>query len=153
MRKVTGLLAIIISVVIFVGVAVYYKNIKDNGFLTKKTVISYFHKGVYRSYLLNTEKSNSDDFYIFYDDKSGYTQDGEMGIGLPYSCAQINGYVKFRFGGVDEPEEILTIQSAEDAKITGSFKDGLIHEFVLIPNANPDDFDAVEYTKTGKPNK
>ncbi len=52
MRKVTGLLAIIISVVIFVGVAVYYKNIKDNGFLTKKTVISYFHKGVYRSYLL-----------------------------------------------------------------------------------------------------
>ncbi len=76
-----------------------------------------------------------------------------MGIGLPYSCVQINGYVKFRFGGVDEPEEVLTIQSAEGAKITGSFKDGLIHEFVLIPNANPDDFDAVEYTKTGKPNK
>jgi hypothetical protein len=70
-----------------------------------------------------------------------------MGIGLPFSCVQEDGYVKFKFGGSEEPDDVFKIKSVENGNITGSFEDGSLLIFSLAPNANPDNFDAVEYVK------
>ena len=63
---------------------------------------------------------------------------------------QTDNTVKFKFGGSEEPEEILKIQSVKDKIITGYFPDNQSLTFIPIPNANPDNFDAIEYTKNEK---
>lgn len=114
----------------------------------KETV--YFNKGVYRTDSPDKNNSNKNYFYIFYDKSSGYTEDDKMGIGLPFSCVQKEGCVKFRFGGATEPEETFKIKSVENNVITGSFEDGSLLIFTHVLDANPDNFDAVEYVKKVK---
>ena len=77
---------------------------------TPKSETVYFQRGVYKSFPADNSYI---DFYIFYDETSGHTEDSEKGIGLPFSCVQTKESVKFKFGGSEEPEEIFKIKSAE----------------------------------------
>lgn len=117
---------------------------------SKPITFDYFYKGVYKSYSLDEKNPQKIYFYIFYDENSGHTEESEKGIGLPFSCVQSNGYVKFKFGGAEEPDETLKIKSVKNGIITGSFEDNLLRIFIPIPNANPDNFDAVEYIEFKK---
>ena len=115
---------------------------KDN------TTSSYFKKGVYLNYALDDKNLSKDFFYIFYDEKSGHTDDGRVGMGLPFECKQINGGVQFSFGGVDpENEELLTIETVKNGIITGYFNEGEKLIFISVKNVNPDKFDAQKYLK------
>ena len=148
MQKIIKLLALIIPVVMVISLITGYIIIKDKSFLKKESAVTtYFHKGVYKTYSSNQKNPYKNYFYIFYDENSGYTEESELGIGLPFSCVQTDGLVKFRFGGVDEPEEIFKIKSMENSVITGSFMNEQDFTFVLILDANSDNFDAIEYMK------
>lgn len=143
-------LTIIISL-IAVGLIIGCTGIKC--FCLKKTAHLtpvYFDKGVYKAASPDNKNPDKYYFYIFYDKSSGYTEDNVMGIGLPFSCVQENGYVKFKFGGAAEPDEIFKIKSVKDKVVTGSFDDGSLLIFTPISDAIPDNFDAVEYTKKRK---
>ena len=149
MQKVIKLLSIIIPV-IFLCFITGCTSIKNSNFLNSQTAASvYFHKGVYMTSSPD-QKISYKDFYIFYDEKSGYTEDSEMGIGLPFSCVQTDNAVKFRFGGSEEPEEVFNVKHAENGVITGSFADGKMLVFTPVQEANPDKFDAIEYAKSKK---
>ena len=143
MRTIIKLLTIIIPVLIVISLMTGCANIKDKKFFKSKPATTYFHKGVYKSYAPN-KNSGQFYFYIFYDENSGHTEDSEMGIGLPFSCVQKDGYVKFKFGGSEEPEEKFIIKSTKNNAITGYFKDKQLLKFILIPDANPDNFDATD---------
>ena len=111
---------------------------------------AYFNKGVYITDSPDEKNTNKGYFYVFYDEKSGYTEEREEGIGLPFSCVQKKGYVKFRFGGAYEPEEKFKIETVEKGVITGSFEGDSLLTFTPVPDANPDNFDSAEYTKREK---
>ena len=113
----------------------------------------YFNRGVYKADSPDYKNSYKNYFYVFYDEMSGHTEEKKIGIGLPFSCIQKNGYVKFKFGGESEPEEIFKIKSVEDKVISGHFKDGSMLIFTPVLDANPDNFDAVEYTTKNNPVK
>lgn len=142
MQKIIKLLTIIVPVLMIIGLTTSCAYIQEKRFFKSKPSTTYFHKGVYKSYS-SDKNSNQFYFYIFYDKNSGHTEDSEMGIGLPFSCVQKNGYVKFKFGGSEEPEEKFVIKSAKNEIITGYFKNKQLLKFVLIPDANPDNFDAI----------
>jgi len=148
MRKLIKLLAVIMPILIFVCLVTGCINIKHGSLFKQKTETkAYFHKGVYKSYSPDKD-SNQIYFYVFYDENSGYTEDSEMGIGLPFSCVQTVDNVKFKFGGSEEPEEIFKIKSAQKNLVTGSFGNDKLLIFDFVPDANPDNFDAIEYMKS-----
>ena len=142
--KLLIILPILIAICLIFGCA----DIKANNFLINTPAqTTYFHKGVYKA--VSPESKNKDRFYfyVFYDEQSGNTQDNILGIGLPFSCKQTKNTVKFQFADVEEPEEVFKIKSVKNKEITGSFEDGSLIIFTLIPNVNPDKFDAAEYGK------
>ena len=145
MQKIIKLITIIVPVIIVISLITCRTNTKNSNPSKLKSVkTSYFNKGVYKSYSPN-KNSNRFYFYIFYDENSGYTEDSEKGIGLPFSCIQTDSSVKFKFGGSEEPEEIFKIKSVKNKMIEGSFEDNQPLIFAPIPNVNPDNFDAIEY--------
>ena len=105
----------------------------------------FFMKGVYCSYEQGAE--DRDYFYVFYDEGAGYTEDGNNGIGLPFSCEQKDNKVIFSFGGEDEESrQELVVKSAENGIVTGEFdEDGIELVFELLSNADPDNFSSMEY--------
>ena len=145
--KKTIMLAIILFA-ITVSLIMCYKKITNTS-LTKTLHLTtvYFNKGVYRTDSPDDKNPYKNYFYVFNDEKSGHTEDNKLGIGLPFSCIQKIGYVKFKFGGISEPEEIFKIKSVENGTIQGYFKDGSLLIFIPVLNANPDNFDAIEYIK------
>ena len=144
MQKFIKSLSIIILIIMAVCLISGCVVIKENN-SNKQKPVSYFHKGVYESY--SQDKKNTL-FYIFYDEKSGYTADSKMGIGLPFSCIQTDNFVKFKFGGAEEPEEVLKIKSTKNGNITGEFKVGQTLVFKPLLNVNSNKFDAAEYIKS-----
>lgn len=143
MQKLIKLSGVLILAVAVIGIITGCTNINSKN---ESVAAAYFHKGVYETNFPD-KNSSYKDFYIFYDENSGYTEDSKMGIGLPFSCVQEDGYVKFKFGGSEEPDDVFKIKSVENGNITGSFEDGSLLIFTPAPNANPDNFDAVEYVK------
>lgn len=136
MRKLFRLLTVAIFFVMTIFVMTGCSEINSDNFDKPKSVTAhYFQKGVYKSYYLD-KKNSYNYFYVFYDENSGHTEDSERGIGLPFSCVQSDGYVKFKFGGAEEPDETLKIKSFKNGVITGSFEDDLMLIFIPIPNAN-----------------
>lgn len=103
---------------------------------TTQTATAYFNKGVYKADSLDNKNPYKNYFYVFYDEVSGHTENSESGIGLPFSCVQKEGYVKFKFGGVEEPEEIFKIKSRENGVITGYFKDNSLLIFTPVSNVS-----------------
>ena len=144
MQKIINLLTIIVPVLIVLSLAMGCTNI-ESSLLKQKSETTYFHKGVYKSFSPDKTNSYKNYFYVFYDENSGHTEESERGIGLPFSCEQKYGYVKFRFGGIQESEETFIIESAEKDVITGFFENGSLVIFSTIKNVNPDNFDAVKY--------
>ena len=132
---------LIMVVVVFVCSSIKYID-KTTHFAT-----AYFNKGVYKADSFDNKNPYKNYFYVFYDEISGHTENSKQGIGLPFSCTQKGGYVKFKFGGVDELEKIFKVKHAENNIITGYFEDGSLLIFTLVPNANPENFNAVEYIK------
>ncbi len=105
-----------------------------------------FKKGVYVNYSAQSTNASRDYFYIFYDEDSGYTQDGKNGIGLPFRCVQQGNSIIFHFGGEDDYGMILNIDSVKDGVINGTFdNDGNELVFEHITNVDPDGFDAMVY--------
>ena len=148
MQEKIKLLTIVMLVLTGICIMTGCAKTKDGSFLKQKSVKNvYFHKGVYKSYSFDKQIPQKGYFYIFYDETSGYTEEAEMGIGLPFSCEQTEDSVKFKFGGAYEPEEIFKIKSIKNNIMSGSFKDGILLEFIPVPNADPDQFDAIEYMK------
>ena len=145
MQKLIKLLTIILPVIIIINLITGCTQVKSKNLTKPENAATYFHKGVYKSY--SPDEKNYY-FYVFYDENSGYTADNEQGIGLPFSCIQTQNSVKFKFGGSEEPEEIFKIQSTKNETVTGAFEDGKLLIFNYVLNANPDNFDAVEYLKT-----
>ena len=109
----------------------------------------YFKKGVYLNYSAEEKNPSKDYFYVFYDEVSGHTDDGSVGMGLPFACEQKNGVIKFNFGGPDpDGQDFLKIESFENGNVTGHFNDGKKLIFTPVPNVNPDNFDAEKYLNT-----
>ena len=136
----------IVKALILIAILVEISLLTGCTNLDNESVAAYFHRGVYKSYS-HENKSSQFYFYVFYDENSGHTEDSKNGIGLPFSCVQTVDNVKFKFAGSEEPEEILKIKSAKKNLITGSFKDNKLLIFIPVSDANPDNFDAVEYIK------
>ncbi len=105
----------------------------------------YFTEGVYVNYAAEAENPPMDYFYAFYDEGTGFTDDGTVGIGLPFSCTQKDGAVDFSFGGEDGIIDVLTITSVEGGSVMGHFDDGLELMFVPVPGVDPHTFDAQNY--------
>ena len=108
----------------------------------------YFTKGVYANYSEELDDPDKTYFYVFDDDTYGHTEDGANGgTGLPFDTEQTDGSVSFRFGGADEPEEILTITAVEDGFIHAYFEGAedrpLIFE--LLKDEDPDTFSGENY--------
>ena len=139
MQKVIKILTIIIPILMLIGITTV--NIKDNSFFKQKSGLKvHFHKGVYKTYSPDKNNPYSDYFYIFYDEKSGHTEENKRKTGLPFSCVQTVDSVKFKFGGSDEPEEVLKVSSVKNGVIEGSFNDGRLIIFTPVFNVNPDKF-------------
>ena len=107
----------------------------------------YFTKGVYVNYAAEAKDPEKTYFYVFYDEAAGCTDDGTVGIGLPFSCKQSSGSVDFSFGGEDEDLMTLTVESAQNGTVIGHFDDGIKLVFEPVPDADPDNFDAENYLK------
>ena len=105
----------------------------------------YFAKGVYVNYAEEAENPTKDYYYVFYDEGSGRTDDGSVGIGLPFSCEQTDGTVTFSFGGEDEEKAVLTVDSVDKGTVTGHFDDGLKLVFAPVADVDPETFDAQNY--------
>ncbi len=106
----------------------------------------YFKKGVYSSFPTSEMASQHTYFYIFYDETSGYTEDGVSGIGLPFACEQTDGQVVFSMGGADEEsKDILTVESVSDGWVTGTVQNGISITFAPVPDVDPDNFSAQNY--------
>lgn len=106
----------------------------------------YFKKGVYSSFPTSEMASQHTYFYIFYDETSGYTEDGLSGIGLPFACEQTDGTVVFSMGGADEEsQDILTVESVSDGWVTGTVQNGISITFAPVPDVDPDNFSAQNY--------
>jgi len=135
MQKLTKVLKIIIPIIILISLITGCTNIKSNNSLSPRyQKTAYFHKGTYKSFSPDKKNPYKGYLYIFYDEYSGHTEESEIGIGLPFSCIQTEGSVKFKFGGAEEPEKIFKIKSVENNVITGSFEDGQLLKFIPIPN-------------------
>ena len=106
----------------------------------------YFTKGVYVNYVADAEDPPLTYFYVFYDEASGYTEDGINGIGLPFACEQRDGTVVFHMGGAGEEEkELLTVDSFENGTVIGHMENGIKLAFVPEEGADPDNFNAQNY--------
>lgn len=139
----------IIFTIIAVSLVFGWSNIKNIG-KTAHAESAYFNKGVYKADSSDNKNPYKNYFYVFYNETSGRTEESERGIGLPFSCVQKDGYVKFKFGGVDESEEIFKIKNVENSVVTGYFEDGSLLIFTPVINVNPENFDAVKYIKSVK---
>ena len=139
----------ILKVLILIPILVVISLLTGCTNLDNESVAAYFHRGVYKSYSPEN-KSSQFYFYVFYDENSGHTEDSKNGIGLPFSCVQTINNVRFKFGGVEEPEEILEIKSVKKGVVTGSFENDKLLIFVPLPDTKPDNFDAVEYIKNSR---
>jgi len=112
----------------------------------------YITKGVYANYSTEAENPPMDYFYIFHDEASGYTEDGNNGIGLPFSCEQSDGKISFTFGGEGEEADVFIVSSVENGAVTGYFEDVPERELVFVPmtDEDPDNFSAQNYVNAAK---
>ena len=112
----------------------------------------YFSKGVYVSYAKEAEDPPKTHFYIFTDNNNGHTEDASQGgIGAPFSVEQKDGEVAFRFGSAEEEPQILTVTSAENGVVTGTFKTEATTRnpelvFEPVEGADPDTFNSADAT-------
>ncbi len=121
MQKLKKLLLIIIPVLIVLTAGC--TNIKTVSIQKSKSEKNiYFDKGVYKIYSYDKKNPYKNHLYVFYDELSGRTEENVHGIGLPFSCVQTDGYVKFRFGGIDEPEKVFKVKFAKNGVIIGFFE-------------------------------
>ena len=113
----------------------------------------YFTKGVYFNYEKGTEDATKSYFYVFYDESTGYTEDGANGdAGCPFSMKQADGKVSFSFGGEDEDLQELVITGAENDLIYGYFENEPERELVFepTPDADPGHFSAENYLRAAQ---
>ena len=116
--------------------------------VTELPAAPYFTKGVYFNYSKEAEDAPKTYFYVFYDDSTGYTEDGENSdIGCPFSLKQADGKASFSFGGEDEDLQEFIITGAEDGMVYGYFEDVPERELVFEPvaDADPEGFSAENY--------
>lgn len=112
----------------------------------------YFQKGVYANYSKDAENPPKNYFYVFNDESWGHTEEGANGAGVPFSCEQEDGQVKFSFGNADAIEDVFIVTSVEDGFVYGYYDDDMKLELVFeyLPDVDPDTFDAVNYASDGE---
>ncbi len=104
-----------------------------------------FPKGVYLNYAVEAENPEKSYFYVFDSEETGHTDDGTVGIGVPFACKQEDGSVSFSFGGDDGIWDVLTVDSVENGIVKGHFEDGLELVFEPVAGVDPEGFDAQNY--------
>ena len=111
----------------------------------------YFQKGVYANYSKDAENPPKNYFYVFNDESWGHTEESANGAGVPFSCEQKDGQVKFSFGNADAIEDVFIVTSVEDGFVYGHYDDDMKLELVFeyLPDVDPDTFDAVNYASDG----
>ena len=110
----------------------------------------YFIKGVYANYATELENPEKTYFYVFEGNGCGHVEDGVANTGMFFEYSQGDGYVNFLFGSEDPIEDELTIKSYENGLVIGSFEDTIDLTFELLADADPDDFNAVNYVNATK---
>lgn len=132
-RRITGLL---------LGAAMVMGVLSGCG---KSSDAPVFTSGVYVNY--REGATARDYYYVFYDEGAGYTEDGNNGIGLPFSCEQKGNNVVISFGGQEEvAKEKLVVESVENGVIKGAFEsDGIVQYFEPLMDVDPHNFDGVAY--------
>ncbi|MCR5556835.1 MAG: hypothetical protein K6F75_04645 [Butyrivibrio sp.] len=115
-----------------------------------EAVENYFTKGVYVNYAADAENPDKTYFYVFNGDGSGYTDDGIANTGTYFDYEQVEGGIKFSFGAEDPIEDVLTVKSFENGVVTGYFENTFDLVFEPVTDADPDDFDAVNYVNATK---
>ncbi len=112
----------------------------------------YLVKGVYASYSAELDNPPMDYFYIFYDENSGRTEDGNNGIGLPFTCEQEDGKITFTMGGEGETADVFIVEAVEGNEIKGYYED--IPErkmaFLHMTDEDPDTFSGENYVHAAK---
>ena len=113
--------------------------------------VQYFKKGVYVNYAKYAEDPAKNYFYVFNGDDWGHTEEGNNGEGVPFECVQEEGQVRFSFGSVDVIEDVFIVTSVEDGFVYGYYDDDMKLELVFeyLPDADPDTFNAINYTSDG----
>ncbi|MBQ5316648.1 MAG: hypothetical protein J6I96_03735 [Oscillospiraceae bacterium] len=103
-----------------------------------ETVSPIFTKGVYMA------SSGSDDvYYVFYDEKSGRTENADGKSGIGFECEQNGSDAVFHFGS---PDDITNAHFTKefDGSITGTFdydEGAMTYSFTLVEGADPDTFE------------
>ncbi|MCR5301808.1 MAG: hypothetical protein K6E49_05155 [Lachnospiraceae bacterium] len=115
--------------------------------MSAKITEPYFTKGVYVNYAKEAENPTLDYYYVFDSETTGHTDDGSVGMGLPFACEQKDSTVSFTFGGEGEEPVVLTVDSVEEGTVTGHFDDGVELVFIPVEDVDPADFDAENYMR------
>ena len=113
-----------------------------------KIAAPYFKKGVYVNYAKEAQDPPLTYFYVFDNETCGHTDDGTVGIGVPFRVTQKDGVAEFSFGGDDEEsKDELVITSFENDIITGYFEDVPDRELVfeLMTGLDAESFSAENY--------
>ncbi len=105
----------------------------------------YFTKGVYVNYAVGADEEGKTYFYIFDNENIGHTDDGAVGVGLPFTCEQEEGKVTFTFGGDGDLPMILNVTSIENGVVTGNFGDEKELVFEPVAGVDPTSFVAENY--------
>ncbi len=109
-----------------------------------------FTKGVWAAYADKEGDGKYDDlytYYIFEDEKTGHTSSPEHGTGLPFSIEQNGTSALFHFASADNntPAKIAADKDGfYDVTLTGDDGVSVTFRFVLLPDEDPDTFDAAE---------
>lgn len=117
---------------------------------TEKAAGTYFTKGVYASYAAEAENPEKTYFYVFSGDGWGSIEDGETDSSVFFEYAEKDGSVTFNIGSQEPIEDILTIKSCENGIVKGAFIDTIDLVFELVPDADPDNFKAVNYVNAAR---
>lgn len=110
----------------------------------------YFTKGVYANYAADAENPDKTYFYVFHGDGTGHTDDGIANTGMFFEYEQVKDGVKFSFGSEDPIEDVLTVKSFENGVVTGYYENTFDLIFEPVTDADPDDFEAVNYVNATK---
>lgn len=96
----------------------------------------WFDKGVYEGKINDATEV----YYCFYDEKSGKMLNANSGMGVGFTCEQMEDKIIFHMGALDN-ESIMTISSNTDGSIVGNFADNDIsYTFTAVADADPESF-------------
>ncbi|SCZ77519.1 hypothetical protein [Pseudobutyrivibrio xylanivorans] len=109
------------------------------------SAITYFTKGVYANYAADAVDPEKTYFYVFLGDGSGSIEDGITGSADFFTCEVGENELTFHVGSMDPVDQVFTVKSFDDNKVTGSFEDGVEVVFEKLDGVDPNGFSGENY--------